>query len=42
MEVSSKILIGAEFFITHDFNDLDKKNQQNIIIMKRQIDNFFH
>ena len=38
MEVSSKILIGAEFFITHDFNDLDKKNQQNIIIMKRQID----
>lgn len=38
MEVSSEILIGAEFFITHDFNDLDKKNQQNIIIMKRQID----
>ena len=38
MEVSSKILIGAEFFSTHDFNDLDKKNQQNIIIMKRQID----
>ena len=25
MEVSSKILIGAQFFITHDFNDRDKK-----------------
>ena len=31
MEVSSKILIGAEFFITHDFNDLDKKKTNKIL-----------